>query len=256
MNTDNQTCDQKNYILSECTEYSMISDEVVSLDFAWTGQKPKAGQFFLVRLERSSVFLGRPISVAHWQSGTLRFVIAIRGKGTKEFADIRVGERAFLTGPLGKGWAEIAGQNHKGKIALISGGVGIAPLACFASELGKKTYDFYAGFKNEPFGHEDLHPHKLVISSEDGSAGFKGRITDFLAPASYNTVYACGPEPMLKAVADKCKAAGVSCYISLERRMACGTGACLGCSIKTSIGNRRCCADGPVFNAEEIFFDE
>jgi NAD(P)H-flavin reductase len=271
----NLNCTQKEYLLCECINRSIINDEITALEFAWPGPEPLSGQFFMVRLQRTAVFLGRPLSVAGWQPaspskpGILRFLMALRGQGTKELADIRIGEKAFLTGPLGRGWKYSAGvlpdgkfpneKLSKGKFALVSGGIGIAPLAFFARELqnrqdAQSSFDFYAGFRGKSFGLENLSPGLLVISSEDGSEGKKGRIPDFFTPGSYDAVFVCGPEPMIKAVAEKCKTAGVSCYISMERRMACGTGACLGCAIKTVKGNKRCCADGPVFNAEEMIF--
>ena len=100
-----------------------------------------------------------------------------------------------------------------------------------------------------------LETDKEIIATENGKEGLKGRIPDFLEAEKYSAVCACGPEPMLKAVAEKCKKAGTPCFISLERHMACGAGACLGCTVKTINGNRRCCADGPIFNAEEIIFE-
>jgi NAD(P)H-flavin reductase len=96
----------------------------------------------------------------------------------------------------------------------------------------------------------------VIVASEDGSEGKKGRIPDFLDPAEYAAVCACGPSAMLKAVAARSAAANVPCFVSIERRMACGVGACLGCTVKTKNGNRRCCADGPVFPAGEIVFDD
>jgi NAD(P)H-flavin reductase len=268
----NLNCTQKEYLLCECVNHSIINDEITALEFAWPGPAPVSGQFFMVRLQRTAVFLGRPLSVADWQPtspgkpGTLRFLMAVRGQGTKELAEIQIGEKAFLTGPLGRGWEYSAGvlpdgKLPKGKFALVSGGIGIAPLAFFARELQNRQdaqsgFDFYAGFRGRSFGLAGLSPGSLVISSEDGSEGKKGRIPDFFTPNSYDAVFACGPEPMLKTVVEKCRAADVSCYISMERRMACGTGACLGCAIKTVKGNKRCCADGPVFIAEDIILDE
>jgi NAD(P)H-flavin reductase len=261
-------CAKKEYRLCECVNRSIINDGIVALEFAWPGPEPVSGQFFMVRLQRTAVFLGRPLSVAGWhpgKPGIITFLMAVRGQGTKELANIKIGEKAFLTGPLGKGWAIVADgilDSNKGnpqkKMALVSGGIGIAPLAFFARELQNRPggFDFYAGFRGKSFGLEGLSPGTLTIASEDGSEGNKGRIPDFFTPTSYDAVFVCGPEQMLKTVAQKCKAADVSCYISMERRMACGTGACLGCTIKTVNGNKRCCADGPVFNAEEIIFDE
>ena len=245
----------KSYLLCECINHSMLNDEVVSLEFFWPGPAPKAGQFFLVKAERSSVFLARPLSVWQWEPELLRFLLVIRGRGTDELAKLRIGEKAALTGPLGRGWIDVSGGFPNGDIALVSGGVGIAPLFFLAKELGDQVFDFYAGFRSGPFSLDGIQPRSLIISSEDASYGLKGRIPDHFSPKPYNAVYACGPEPMLKIIAGQCKAEGIPCYLSLERHMACGTGACLGCTIKTLIGNKSCCVDGPVFNGNEVDFD-
>jgi NAD(P)H-flavin reductase len=261
--------------------------EIFRLDFAWPGPAPRAGQFFMVKPLRSSVFLGRPISAALRESGVVGFLVTPRGRGTEELLSLAPGEEAELTGPLGNCWADFLplGQDNAAPvrkpafgrpIALVGGGIGVAPLAALAAELcaggesGKPAaplvpFDFYAGFKTY-FGNpeegaalpEPLAPSGggLVIVTEDGSAGRKGLVPDFLNAADYSAVCACGPEPMLKALAARCKEAEVPCFISMERRMACGVGACLGCTVKTREGGRRCCADGPIFPAEEICFDD
>jgi NAD(P)H-flavin reductase len=244
-----------------------VTDEIFSLDFTWKGPAPRAGQFFMIRPKRGSLFLARPVSVARWEpaagSDTLGFLIARRGGGTGELLDMRPGEEADLTGPLGNGWAGFP-PSGKRPAALVGGGVGLAPLGALAGDLGRGAFDLYAGFRTRFPGagarNSLLGPavsaRKLTVSTEDGSEGLKGRIPDFFDPAGYAAVYACGPEPMLKAVAERCKAAAVPCFVSMERRMACGVGACLGCTVKTVRGNRRCCADGPVFPAGELIFDE
>jgi NAD(P)H-flavin reductase len=278
----------------QCTQAELIANAVINreifrLDFAWAGPAPRAGQFFLLRPERTSVFLGRPVSVFAWDGRRLSFLIALRGRGTGELSMMRAGEQAELIGPLGNCWANFAppdllaqgygpvepvwaesrpGAEKAGAekpIALVGGGIGIAPLAAFAAELKPGSFDCYAGFrtglKNEDEGAGLLGPAlanaaKKLIAAEDGGEGPMGRITDFLEATKYRAVYACGPEPMLRAAAAICGEAGTPCFISMERRMACGAGACLGCTVKTAGGGRRCCADGPVFSAEEICFDE
>jgi NAD(P)H-flavin reductase len=259
-----------------------------------------AGQFFLIKPRRSSVFLARPFSVAGWvprkntvfkgtedrrrrldrrtyedddkwgdlrnvdsdrrinTGGTLSFFVARRGKGSRELSEIAKGEEAELSGPLGNYWP--LERITKGAIALVGGGIGIAPLLLFAQEIEKKPFDFYAGFKSHPFGLESLENNaeamrSLIISTEDGSEGVKGRILDFFTPMGYSGIFACGPEPMLQEIADKSVACGIPCFISTERHMACGVGACLGCKIKTIVGSRCCCADGPIFSGEEICFE-
>jgi NAD(P)H-flavin reductase len=250
---------------------SSINKEIFRLDFAWPGPAPQAGRFFMIKPERSSVFLGRPVSAAGWTSGTggapgsVRFLIARRGRGTEELLNMRTGEEAELSGPLGNTWKEFlsgpavknaGGTAGEKKIALMGGGIGIAPLLALGTELPPDSFDFYGGFRSASFCLEGITARSVIIASEDGGEGKKGRIPDFLDPAQYAAVCACGPPAMLKATAVRCAAADVPCFVSMERRMACGVGACLGCTVKTKSGNRRCCADGPVFPAGEIVFDD
>lgn len=253
---------------------ALLDEGLLDLEFPWPGPAPLPGQFFLVRPRRSSVFLGRPISVYAWEppaaasptaspAGTLRFLVAVRGRGTAELAELREGEEVELSGPLGKAWplsgtrtdetSATAAQERP--VALVGGGIGVAPVAFLAAALPPASYDFYAGFRSRPYGLEGLRSRTTVIATEDGCEGSRGRIPDFLDSAAYAAVYACGPEPMLRAVAAACAAAGTPCYLSLERRMACGVGACLGCTVRTTAGNKRCCADGPVFDSREVIFD-
>ena len=245
-----------------CTGSVFIAPDIVSLEFSWPGPAPGAGQFFLIKPRRTGVFLGRPVSVAAWNDdsgGMLRFLVALRGRGSRELAELKCGEEAELIGPLGNSWAEVNNPGD-GPVALVAGGIGIAPLLAYASELEEMPrpvpYDFYAGFRSGSFSLENIKPRVLVIATEDGSLGKKGRIPDFFNPAGYSAVFACGPEPMLKAVAAICIAGKVPCFISMEKHMACGVGACLGCTVRTVNGNRRCCADGPIFSARELCFDE
>ncbi|MDR2619188.1 MAG: dihydroorotate dehydrogenase electron transfer subunit [Treponema sp.] len=252
----------KKCLLCECVNRTVINEEIISLEFIWAGPEPLGGQFFMIKPEHSGVFLGRPLSAAGWkpsialeEPGLLRFLIVKRGRGTGELFNIREGGRAELSGPLGNSWAAAGADIPEGPAALISGGAGVAPLACYAPELKNRPFDFYAGFKSGSYGLEDIKARSLIIATEDGSEGLQGRIPDFFSPAGYNIVYCCGPEVMLKTVAAICSEAGVPCFVSMERRMACGAGACLGCTVKTWNGNKRCCADGPVFVSEEICFE-
>jgi NAD(P)H-flavin reductase len=254
----------------ECTNFSFVSGDTASLEFLWPGPAPRAGQFFLIKPNRTGVFLARPISVAGWkprrhhvvsreerpigEEGILRFLVSRRGRGSREITDMRPGEEAELSGPLGNfwPWAEIP----RGPIALIGGGAGISPLLALAPELGKRAFDFYAGFRTGTFGMEKIKPRSFIISTEDGSHGVKGRITDYFSATGYCGVFACGPEPMLKTLGDICIAKEVPCFVSVEKHMACGVGACLGCKVKTTRGYLRCCTDGPVFNVEELCFED
>ena len=247
----------------ECANSTALAEDIVSLDFIWSGPAPRGGQFFMIRPRRTGVFLGRPISVAGWKAGEngaglLRFLVALRGQGSRELCALRPGEQAELIGPLGKPWP--IPEKKAEALALVGGGIGIAPLLALAAELGERPFDFYAGFRTGAYGLEKIMPRSLVISSEDGSAGVKGRITEFFSPTSYAAVFACGPEPMLELVSDACMTVGIPCFISMERYMACGVGACLGCALKAAANTalytdyRLCCTDGPVFRAGEIDF--
>jgi NAD(P)H-flavin reductase len=195
--------------------------------------------------------------------GILNFLITRRGQGSRELTEIRMGEDVELIGPLGNYWypdlipTDYSKGKASGALALVGGGVGIAPLLALAPELKKRPFDFYAGFKTESFGLDNIKPRAFIISTEDGSQGVKGRILDFFSATGYAGVFACGPGPMLKALADMCIACGVPCFISVEKRMACGVGACLGCKIKNINGtSMRCCTDGPIFNSEELCFED
>jgi NAD(P)H-flavin reductase len=328
-------------------ENIFLTEEIFRVDFSWPGPAPEAGQFFMIRPERGSMFLSRPVSAARWKApspagysgrlesarrsesarhsesaqsepvGTISFLVVLKGKGTRELSQIRAGDRAELTGPLGNAWADFPAGFSGGRkpAALVGGGIGIAPLLALAGELSGSAagadagqaepcrFDFYAGFR-ESFGRESLlweslaeevsAARKTVLAFEGGPEGgtpdstgtqgsveasgrgvwaaaqrrpegkrgnfvadsssiCRGRIPDFVNPADYSAVYACGPEPMLRTLAARCGAAAVPCYVSVEQRMACGVGACLGCTVETRGGNRRCCVDGPIFPAEEIY---
>jgi len=310
MSNEDNSGTVKRVHLCECTSFSFVSADTVSLEFVWPGPTPKSGQFFLIKPNRTRVFLSRPINVAGFRcrksmsssinalprlienrsgdgdrrktvnpriifdrrinpdrrlddGGYLQFLVTRRGKGSRDIVDIRPGEEAELIGPLGNCWPldDIPPDYYKGKhvagpVALVGAEVGIAPLLALATELGKKTYDFYAGFRNVSYGLDSIKPKAHIIATDDGSLGVKGPIQDYFTPKGYCRVFACGPEPMLKAVADVCIAGGVPCFISIEKQMACGVGACLSCKVHTIKGARRCCTDGPIFNAEEICFEE
>ncbi|MDR1445125.1 MAG: dihydroorotate dehydrogenase electron transfer subunit [Treponema sp.] len=239
-----------------------LNAAVFRLDFEWPGQAPGAGQFFMIKVQRGALFLPRPVSVYRWDGASRRlsFLVLKKGRGTAELGQLEAGEAAALTGPLGNRWGDFFPPEFRGgtaggvKAALVGGGIGIAPLSALGDELGG-GFDLYAGFRSGSFGLESLREKAdaLVIASEDGTEGCRGRIPDFADYRGRPLVCACGPLPMLRAVAEKCRAAGVPCYVSMENLMACGVGACLGCTVQTTGGNRRVCADGPIFPAEALF---
>jgi dihydroorotate dehydrogenase (NAD+) catalytic subunit len=228
---------------------------------------PAAGQFFMLRARPSGVLLGRPISVYRSDDSSITFLILKKGRGTAELCALRAGDELDLVGPIGNIFplpsnaAADANQPHRGEIrvALVGGGIGVAPVSGFSFLLAEGSFDFYASFRSAPYGLEgiDARAKKLVVTTEDGSAGVKGMLPAVFDAAAYDFVYACGPTPMLRyvkgAIAEAVAAGSpVHGFLSLEEHMACGAGACLGCTVRTINGNRRCCVDGPVFDASEV----
>lgn len=225
---------------------------------------PRPGQFYMLRSRPSAVLLGRPISVYRSDADSITFLVLKKGKGTAELCALREGAALDLVGPTGNSFAppgEFATEGLPSpKAAIIGGGIGVAPVAGFALGLPARSFDFYASFRSNPYGLDGLEAHasRLFVTTEDGSAGVKGMLPAVFDPALYDLVYACGPTPMLRYLQGVClsgaegHAFGPVVFLSLEQHMACGAGACLGCTVRTVRGNRRCCVDGPVFNAAEV----
>lgn len=208
----------------------------------------KAGQFYM--LKAKTALLGRPISVSEVENGKVVFVYAVVGQGTDEFSKLKSGEKIDVIGPVGNGF-EI---KDYGKVALVSGGIGIAPLLQLSKNLRKRdkniNMDLIAGFRDEIYLTDEFKEYvdNTYIATNTGSVGTKGFVTDILDIEKYDTVLCCGPEVMMKAVVDICKAHNKKVYVSMEKHMACGVGACLVCTCKTKDGNKRTCKDGPVFD--------
>lgn len=215
--------------------------------------KGKPGQFYMVRgWEALDPFLSRPISISDLEDGIITFLYEVKGKGTHIISKLKPGDTLELLGPLGTGFD----LNSTGKIAIISGGIGIAPMIYLAKSLNTKI-DFYSGFRNEVYCLEKVkkYVNNIWISTENGSVGHKGFITEIFQPEKYDILFTCGPLPMMKEVLKMCNDKA-EVYMSMEKRMACGIGACLGCTIKTIFGIKRVCKEGPVFSGKEVLFDD
>jgi len=221
----------------------------------------KPGQFVSLYSADQSRLLPRPISVceADEEEGTMRLVYRIAGAGTAEFAQLEAGDAVDVVGPLGNGFPieEYAGK----EVLLVGGGIGIPPMLFCAEKL--KFCTCVAGYRDsEDFLAEEIRKYcPVYISTDDGSLGTHGTVVDAIKAnkLSADAVFACGPMPMLKAVKAYAAEAGIPCYVSLEERMACGVGACLGCVTKTAkadahtkVNNARICREGPVFRAEDV----
>lgn len=215
--------------------------------------KGKPGQFYMIRgWNGLDPLLPRPISIADINNGNITFLYEVRGRGTHIISQLKEGDSLSILGPLGNGFS----IDKSKKIAIVSGGIGIAPMLYLSKHLNNKA-DLYAGFRNEGYYIDSFSQYvdDIFISTEDGSQGYKGYIVDIIDPEKYDLIYSCGPLPMMKALIDKCRGKA-PLYISMESRMACGVGACLGCVVETIDGIERVCKEGPVFLAEEVILDE
>ena len=210
-----------------------------------------SGQFVNVKLDGQ--YLRRPISICDYDKGTLTLIYKVVGKGTEQMSKMLKGESLNILVGLGNGYdTSLSGDAP----LLVGGGVGVPPLYKLCKllrEQGKKV-TVILGFNtaSEIFYEkefEDLGAN-VIVTTVDGSYGVKGFVTNALN-LDYTYVYSCGPFPMIKALSAATVTSG---QYSLEERMGCGFGACMGCSCKTMLGNKRICKEGPVFVKEEIIW--
>ena len=208
------------------------------------------GQFINIRL--NGFYLRRPISVCDLNGNTLTIIYKVVGAGTEMLSRLETGERLDILTALGNGFdTSPSGENP----LIIGGGVGIPPLYGLCRKLvdeGKKP-SVILGFntRSEIFLEKEFRVLgcAAAVATADGSYGIKGFVTAAMEGMSYSYFYACGPLAMFKAIN---AAAATDGQLSLEERMGCGFGACMGCSVMTKNGARRVCKDGPVFKREEI----
>lgn len=233
---------------------TVISNEEMSKDIyklvVEDNAEIKAGQFYMLKVN-GVTFLPRPISICEKSKDQLTFLYAVVGNGTKEFTKLKISDEINITGPLGNGF-DLDRQYNK--VALVSGGIGTAPMLELAKRLREKNesqkIDLYVGFRDNIYLIDELREYvdEVYISTNTGKHGHKGFITEILKPENYDTVLCCGPEIMMKKVIDMCKNKKVEVYVSMEKHMACGIGACLVCTCKTKDGHKRTCKDGPIFD--------
>lgn len=231
----------------------------------------RAGQFIGVYPTDKAHLLPRPVSICEVdrERGALRIVYRIAGAGTAEFASWQAGQRAMLLGILGNGFPvkEAVGMGKGKKVVLLGGGIGIPPMLELAKELaagdGAVDVAIIVGYRDgRLFLKEELEKYgRVLVATEDGSAGVRGNVLTAMEQGQVEAdlVMACGPMPMLRAVKAFAREKGILAYLSLEERMACGVGACLGCVCKTThkdahshVKNARICTEGPVFEAGEV----
>jgi len=242
----------------------------IALPAAFAAAAP--GQFVMVRVkDRAFPFLGRPLGVYVQEKGggesRIEILYRVAGRGTGVFALLKKGDRVEILGPLGQGFRPVRGRD---RIVLIAGGIGIAPLAPLVRRLHAKlparaTLDVYYGARRADLllglGGIRKACSAIRIATDNGSKGFRGPVTDLFAgdleqyPPERTVIYACGPHAMLKKISELLARHPIPCQVSVEERMACGVGACLGCVIEakdTGKPYKRVCKEGPVFDLNEI----
>ncbi len=238
-----------------------IGDNICDLVMECSGiaRESRAGQFVEVYPDNGKNILARPISICEINKiqGTVRLVFQIVGKGTELFSALEPGDTVRVLGPCGNGYDLV--DDVEKTVLLVGGGIGIPPLLEACRELNcSKTA--VLGYRSDPFladGFADAGA-KVYITTDDGSAGFKGNVVDLLKAEDIkaDVIYSCGPRIMLKFLSQWAVEQGIDCYVSMEERMACGIGACVGCAIPITDGKdwtyKKVCKDGPVFDCREV----
>jgi len=243
------------------------------------------GQFVNVYLNDKSLLLPRPISICFSDEDQITLVYRIVGKGTKELSEYGAGEVISISTTLGHGYyldlmfEDLLGDERKElkSIALTAGGLGIPPMLELAKIIRERISTDKAGqirliaalgFQKEVFLADELKEFcdEVFIATEQGNIGFQGNVLEMMEAEKLKPDYflSCGPKPMLKALADYCGVIGKPIQVSLEERMGCGYGACVGCTCKTrnnqsesdAVHLKKVCKDGPVFFGNEVVWDE
>ncbi len=256
----------KQFIAKISTNKRIAPDHyILSFKMPRKGKEVKPGQFFNIRVSDSyEPLLRRPFSVHKIAKDRVEILYRVVGRATQILSTRKKGGALDIIGPLGNGFDISSVVGRRSSVVLVAGGHGIAPLYALAKRLSAIGYQLSAfiGAKTKKYVVCDKDFRKLrakvYVATEDGSKGYKGLVTKLLITKlkTYNlkltTIYACGPKPMLKAVAKIANKNRFACQISMEEYIGCGTGICMGCSIETLSGNRLVCKDGPVFDAKEI----
>ena len=228
-----------------------LAQNIFEMRLAGNGGSIKSpGQFVSLKLPEK--YLRRPISVCDADTESITLIYKVLGRGTEEMTRFPQGmELDVLTG-LGNGF-DVSKSGDRP--LLIGGGVGLPPMYMLAKRLisaeKRPVVIIGANTRSEVFYENEFRELgvQTVITTADGSRGIRGLVTDAMDGIDFDSIFACGPEPMLKAVYERSDAPA---QLSFEERMGCGFGACMGCSCMTKYGAKRICRDGPVLHREEI----
>jgi len=254
---------------------------LMGLSASLIASEAKSGQFIHIKCNTNdNPLLRRPISIhkIDKDKGEIFILFQVKGKGTKILSERETGEYLDVIGPIGNGFKLFSESQ---KVMIIGGGIGIAPLLAIAEEsiLKGKEVKVLIGAANKKMilgeKHFETLGVEICIATEDGSYQYKGLVTDLtekiISEWLPDQIFACGPKPKLQKVAQIAENKNINCQVSLEERMGCGIGACLGCVCKiktketddfksnqnqTNYTYKRVCVDGPVFNASEVIWDD
>jgi len=267
------------------TKSKIIKNIKISKDYAFAiisapkiAKAALPGQFVMVQVGNGlEPLLRRPLGVHQVDGENIKLLYEIVGKGTQILSQSKPGETLDIIGPLGKGFEYDQSSAINSQPILVAGGMGVAPLLFLADKLAKRKKHkiiVLIGARAKNHINCEMEFKKIgcavKIATDDGSKGFKGRVTDLLRSVIARSVatkqskeiacndkfiiYACGPKPMLNALSKLSDEFEIPTQLSLEAHMSCGFGACLGCVVNTVDGYKRVCKEGPVFRSKEIIW--
>ena len=245
---------KKEQLKPDIFKFSMSAKEIVDI--------AKPGQFIEIRVtEGIDPFLRRPISIYNMdkENGILEIIFRVQGRGTEILSRKKEKDTVDIVGPLGYGTFKFEGYKN---IAILGGGIGVFPLYELAKNASKNiTVNTYLGFRNKEavLLEEEFKKvsNKLVITTDDGSYKIHGfainELKKDLKENKIDAIFACGPLPLLKSAQSLAKETNIPCQISLEEKMGCGLGVCLGCAVEVVTGGyEHVCKQGPVFDSNKV----
>lgn len=254
----------KSFTTAEILSNKEIAENIFEMNILVPeiSNEAKPGQFINIYTGLGENILPRPISISEIdkEKGSLTLIYQIAGKGTKVFSSLKENDKVQVLGPLGNGF-EIS--EKEGTYILVGGGIGAPPLVEVAKNL-KGRIIVFLGSRSNPILVEKFQflGAEVNVATDDGSVGFKGNVVELMKEINLNAdaIYSCGPKIMLKFLSEWALEKGIDAQVSMEERMACGIGACVGCAVKikkdNGFENKKVCKDGPVFKGSEVIWDE
>ena len=257
---------------AEVLDIFAVADGIFEMELAAPGaaERAKPGQFVMIKPNAlGQPFLGRPMGVydVNAERGSLSILFEVHGAGTQLLAQVQKGDKLPLIAPLGNGFA----VQEEGRALVIGGGIGVAPLYPLLRELKERgvytEVRLGAQTVDRVLALDRIIPLQLPVTvfTDDGSMGTAGYpslgLAELLRETHFDMIYCCGPMPLMRGVAGIAAAAGTPCQVSLEERMGCGFGICVGCVVDHraadgTISKKRVCYDGPVFAGTEVFWND